>query len=355
MKCFVISPIGEETSDVRKHADEVFKYIIAPALEHFGIVPVRSDQLAEPGKISDQMYRAIFEYDLCIAVLTYANPNVYYELAVAQSHSRPVVIMIAKGSSLPFDVKDFRSLTYDLEISSYEAKTHINRLISMLNELKRAQWRGDDIFQAYRSQYARAGHTDVKSYGIRITSPTGADPVDVVDVNGTFQLIPPGYELRTLRYYPRTNGFIPHGAVATDGLEKTWRVSGFDVGGQSGEERGIVIVLAGSGAKMLLDYWVQAHTALSEVQKALREATGKYGRWLPEITTWPEDLIQCRFSTYSPKTTTSSRLPPHRRWGQLVELGARKARPYPASDAFAIHYNRRHMRLESDAGALRPV
>jgi hypothetical protein len=40
---------------------------------------------------------------------------------------------------------------------------------------------------------------------------------------------------------------------------------------------------------------------------------------------------------------------------QLVELGARKARPYRASDAFAIHYNRRHTRLESDAGALRPV
>jgi hypothetical protein len=38
---------------------------------------------------------------------------------------------------------------------------------------------------------------------------------------------------------------------------------------------------------------------------------------------------------------------------QLVELGARMARPYLASDAFAIHYNRWHMRLESDAGALR--
>ena len=293
MKCFVISPIGDEATCVRKHADEVFKYIIAPALEHFGIVPVRSDQMAEPGKISDQMYRAIFEYDLCIAVLTYANPNVYYELAVALSHSRPVVIMIEQGSSLPFDVKDFRSLTYDLGIPSYEAKTHINRLISMLNELKRAQWRGEDIFRAYRTQYVPAAHADVKSYGIRITSPTGADPVDVVDVHGTFQLIPPGYELRTLRYYPRTNGFIPHGAVVVDPLEKTWHVSGFDLAGQSGEERGIVIALAGSSAKMLLDYWVQAYTTLREVQKALREATGKYGRWLPEITTWPEDLVSC--------------------------------------------------------------
>ena len=40
---------------------------------------------------------------------------------------------------------------------------------------------------------------------------------------------------------------------------------------------------------------------------------------------------------------------------QLVELGARKARPYLASDAFAIHYSRRHTRLESGAGALRPT
>jgi hypothetical protein len=40
---------------------------------------------------------------------------------------------------------------------------------------------------------------------------------------------------------------------------------------------------------------------------------------------------------------------------QLVELGAKKARPYLASDAFAIHYNRRHTRPESGAGALRPV
>lgn len=40
---------------------------------------------------------------------------------------------------------------------------------------------------------------------------------------------------------------------------------------------------------------------------------------------------------------------------QLVEPGARTARPYPASDAFAIHYSRRHRRLKSGAGAPRPV
>ena len=34
---------------------------------------------------------------------------------------------------------------------------------------------------------------------------------------------------------------------------------------------------------------------------------------------------------------------------------ARERRPYLASDAFAIHYNRQHTRLEFGAGALGPV
>jgi hypothetical protein len=294
MKCFVISPIGEDGSDIRTHADEVFDNIIQPALESFKIEPMRSDQMKEPGKISDQMYRAIFEFDLCIAVLTFGNPNVYYELAVAQSASRPVVILVEKGSKLPFDVKDFRSLTYDLKISAYRDKTHINRLVSMLQELKEAGWRGDDVFRAYRTNRMPPEQSAIRSYGIRITEPDGKNPVDTLDVCGTFQLIPPGYELRALRYYPRQNGFIPHGAVAIDRVSKTWRVSGFDIGGQPGEERGIDIALAGPTAKILLDYWLEANLVHSEVQKNLRDTTGKYGPWLPIISNWPNDLVTCQ-------------------------------------------------------------
>jgi hypothetical protein len=94
MKCFVISPIGEPRSSVRAHADEVFKWLIEPALAEFGIEAIRSDHMKEPGRISTQMYKAIFEYELCVAILTYSSPNVYYELAVAQSASKPVIVLI---------------------------------------------------------------------------------------------------------------------------------------------------------------------------------------------------------------------------------------------------------------------
>lgn len=294
MKCFVISPIGDEGTDVRAHADEVFNHVITPALAEYDIEPIRSDRMAEPGKISDQMYRAIFEFELCIAVLTYANPNVYYELAVAQSASRPVLILIASGWTLPFDIKDFRCLTYDLTISAYKQRTHINQLIKMLEELKQTGWRGDDVFRAYRGQTLVNSYADVQAYGIRITAPAAGDVNQRVDVQGEFQLIPPGRELRALRYYPRENGFIPQGAVAIDRAAKTWRVSGFDIGGQAGEERGIDIALAGPNARVLLDYWHEANAVHLEAQKQLLSATGNYSRWLPPIRLWPEDLVTCQ-------------------------------------------------------------
>ena len=31
-KCFVISPIGPPDSEIREHADDVFEYIIKPAM-----------------------------------------------------------------------------------------------------------------------------------------------------------------------------------------------------------------------------------------------------------------------------------------------------------------------------------
>jgi hypothetical protein len=89
--CFVISPIGEHDSEVRKHADAVFKYIIEPATRECGIVAYRSDHLLQPGRISEEMYTRILKDDICIALLTYRNPNVYYELAIAQSAGRPVI------------------------------------------------------------------------------------------------------------------------------------------------------------------------------------------------------------------------------------------------------------------------
>ena len=68
--CFVISPIGKAGSEVREHADDVYDFIVQPALSAKGYKVSRGDHITRPGKISDQMYSSILDDDLLIAILT---------------------------------------------------------------------------------------------------------------------------------------------------------------------------------------------------------------------------------------------------------------------------------------------
>jgi len=113
-RCFVISPIGDEGSVERQHADQVFNDIIKPAVSACHLAAIRSDHIEAPGLISTEMYKRILGDEICIVVLTGMNPNVFYELAIAHAAARPVVLLIQKGEAAPFDIKDHRYVEYDL-------------------------------------------------------------------------------------------------------------------------------------------------------------------------------------------------------------------------------------------------
>jgi hypothetical protein len=147
-QCFVISPIGEPGSNTRSHADKVLTLLVEPAMKALGIEPIRADRLDKPGRITNQMFTEIFKADLCISVLTGHNPNVFYELAIAQSINKPVIVLITKEEELPFDIKDLRCIKYDLENDSLQ--THVNTIIKFAKSFEENNWKVDDIFQPYR-------------------------------------------------------------------------------------------------------------------------------------------------------------------------------------------------------------
>ena len=108
--CFVISPIGEDGSDVRKRADKVLCYLIRPVCDELGYETSRADEICEPGLISRRIIREIITSDLVIADLTGHNPNVFYELAIRHFVGKPFVQIIEKSDSLPFDVYDLNTI-----------------------------------------------------------------------------------------------------------------------------------------------------------------------------------------------------------------------------------------------------
>jgi hypothetical protein len=135
-RCFVISPIGAPGSDVRAHADDVYNYIIAPVTKELGYDTERGDHASRPGRISDQMYDRILHDELLIAVLTFQNPNVYYELAIAHAAARPLIILCEASQNLPFDVKDQRVIFYDLRPRSLFEGTYKKELEKAILQLE---------------------------------------------------------------------------------------------------------------------------------------------------------------------------------------------------------------------------
>jgi hypothetical protein len=147
-RCFVISPIGEEGSAVRAHADDVLEFIIKPALGRCDVEAVRADQMAESGTITEEMFREIVNADVCVVLLTGFNPNVFYELAIAQSAACPVILLIEKGLTLPFDVKDLRCVQYEMvPISRLVKGTYADRVHEMLEEIKQQGWKAPNLFE----------------------------------------------------------------------------------------------------------------------------------------------------------------------------------------------------------------
>ncbi len=111
--CFVIAPIGDEGSEVRKRSDRVFTYVIEPAVKQCGYQAVRADKILKPGIITDQVIQQVITAPMAVADLTGHNANAFYELAVRHMVKKPLVQMITKGEKIPFDVAASRVLHYD--------------------------------------------------------------------------------------------------------------------------------------------------------------------------------------------------------------------------------------------------
>lgn len=112
--CFVISPIGAADSMERKHANLVLTALIEPALEELDLEVIRADGISKPGLITGQVIDHIAKAALVIADLSFANPNVYYELALRHAVRKPVVQLIRTGDKLPFDVGQYRTVEIDM-------------------------------------------------------------------------------------------------------------------------------------------------------------------------------------------------------------------------------------------------
>lgn len=116
---FAAMPFGERAEPGGSRVvdfDLVFETCIRPAAADAGVELIRADEELVGGIIHGPMFERLLLAEVVIADLTFANPNVFYELGVRHA-ARPhaTILIYANIAQLPFDVGLIRAIPYELD------------------------------------------------------------------------------------------------------------------------------------------------------------------------------------------------------------------------------------------------
>ena len=138
--CFYITPIGDEDTEERKHADVFLGHVVEPAIEALGLdlAVIRADHIDKPGLITTQVIQHVVEARLVVADLSFHNPNVFYELALRHATGKPTVHICRSIDRNPFDLADVRTIRIDVtDIHSFVTQTETWRA-ELTNQARQA-------------------------------------------------------------------------------------------------------------------------------------------------------------------------------------------------------------------------
>ena len=150
--CFVLMPFGKKMDAAGRvtNFDAVYARIIAPAVEHSGLEPIRADEEKIGGTIHKPMFERLMLCHYAVADITGANPNVFYELGIRHAmRPRSTVIVFAEGTVLPFDIALVRGIAYKTDGAGepVDAETTLRQIADQLQSARGNPLDDSPIFQ----------------------------------------------------------------------------------------------------------------------------------------------------------------------------------------------------------------
>lgn len=124
---FIIMPFTEIWSN------DIWEEVIKPSVKELNMTPVRADDLYG-ANIMEDVWQSILKASIIICDTTGRNPNVFYELGIAHTIGKKVILLTQKIEDIPFDLQAYRHIKYDTTLSGgtqlkENLKKHITELL----------------------------------------------------------------------------------------------------------------------------------------------------------------------------------------------------------------------------------
>lgn len=144
---FVIMPFEAEF-------DPIYNSFIKTTMESAGFFVTRADENTNSRNAVNEIIDSIVKCCVVVADLTDSNPNVYYELALAHSLHKPVIVLTQDIEALPFNIRAYHVIHYSTHFAE------VDKARSALFRTAEGIRSGSTIFGNPYSDYTR---TDIKA------------------------------------------------------------------------------------------------------------------------------------------------------------------------------------------------
>jgi hypothetical protein len=111
--CLVVMPKGHDF-------EGVYNIAVRPAAVDAGLRVLRADELTHTSISGSGVWEWLRDATVVVADVTGKNPNVYYELGVAQVLAKPTLLIARDAGDIPSDLSHVRVLIYQSDTRSLQ-------------------------------------------------------------------------------------------------------------------------------------------------------------------------------------------------------------------------------------------
>jgi hypothetical protein len=127
-RCFIVMPFSFPWSDAVHHT-------LSDTCKTLAIQPMRGDDVFTPTDILVDIWQGINSADFIIADITGRNPNVLYELGIAHTLAKPVLIISQSASDIPIDLSTRRVIIYHYDENEHWQNVLHSKVMKALQEI----------------------------------------------------------------------------------------------------------------------------------------------------------------------------------------------------------------------------